>query len=364
MNWNVRRPWVRGFRSEPFAQRPTIGGAPMLQSCLGCLLLATLAFSASTQAGKDPKNATEWFQRADDEMNLRAPGSTPFHMKVAFHALPGLVLDKEESAQIISGDGTYEETWVAPRRWRREVTLGSYHAVEVQSQTARKMQASSEYEPSRVLMLLEALPYPIPRDLSSPSLSEGHQKWKIENGAVGGLSYVRISRTLGPQDVVHTYLFLPTGVLVQSVEVGIVTSWQDQTSFGGKLVPRHFGVQGGTRELLTAHLTVEPAGTVNPAAFELPGESAEPGTTLRPIHAYEYSLPLPMTTYSWGGSQVLTRGIIRHILDRHGVTREVEVLDSPNPGALETFLRLIRGDRFHPEKIDKSPCEVALWKAW
>ena len=46
------------------------------------------------------------------------------------------------------------------------------------------------------------------------------------------------------------------------------------------------------------------------------------------------------------------------------MTREVEVLDSPNPEALETFLRLIRGDRFHAAKIDKSPCEIALWKAW
>lgn len=274
-----------------------------LRSCLGSLLLASLVFSAPALAGNDPRNATAWFQRADDQMNLRAPGSTPFHMKVTFHALPGLVLDKEDSSQIISGDGTYEETWVAPKKWRREVTLGGYHAVEVQSETTRKMQASSDYEPSRVLMLLEALLYPMPRDLSSPSLSEGHPKWKAENGTAGGLSYVKISRTSGPQDVVHAYLFLPNGVLVQSIEVGIVTSWQDQINFGGKLVPRHFGVQGGTRDLLTAQVTVEPAGTGNPATFELPGEPAEPGMTLRPIHAYEYSLSLPMTTYSWGAAR-------------------------------------------------------------
>ena len=83
------------------------GETPLLQSCLGCLLLATLAFAASALAGKDPKKATEWFQRAEDQMYLRAPGSTPFHMKVAFHALPGIVLDKEESSQIISGDGIF-----------------------------------------------------------------------------------------------------------------------------------------------------------------------------------------------------------------------------------------------------------------
>lgn len=284
-------------------------------------------------------------------------------MEVAFHALPGIVLDKEESSQIISGGGTYEETWVAPKRWRREVTLGSYHAIEVQSATARRMHASSDYEPSRVLMLLEALLYPIPRDLSSPSLSEGHPKWKIENGAVGGLSYVRISRTSGPQNVVHSYLFLPTGVLVQSAEVGIVTSWQDQITFGGKLVPQHFKVQGGTRDLLTAQVTVEPVGTVNPAAFELPGEPAEPGMTLRPIHAYEDSVSIPNRTYNWSSTDsALFRGIVRQVLDRHGVIKEVEVLDSLTPAAdaATQILRLFRGGKFHPAQIDKSPCEIVL----
>jgi hypothetical protein len=326
-----------------------------------------LTISAAAQSvDKEPKNATEWFQRADDQMDLRMPGSTPFHIKVVFHAFPGLVLDKQESSQIISGDGTYEETWLAPKRWRREVTLGSYHAVEVQSATARKMQASSDYEPSRVLMLLEALLYPVPRDLFTPSLMEGHPRWKIENGAVGGLSYVKISRTSGPYDDMHAYLFLPKGELVQSIEMGIVTSWQNSVIFGGRVVPRHIGVQGGTQDLLTADVTVEPVGTVDAAAFELPGEPAEPGMTLRPIHVYEDSVSIPTTTYSLTsmGDERTFQGIVRQILDRHGVTREVEILYSPNPDAAASLLPLIRGDKFHPAKIDNNPCEIALWKSF
>lgn len=90
----------------------------MLRWAIACgAILLTL--SAATQSvGKQPKDATEWFQRADDQMNLRTAGSTPLHMKVVFHALPGLVLDKQESSQIISGDGTYEETWVESKKWR------------------------------------------------------------------------------------------------------------------------------------------------------------------------------------------------------------------------------------------------------
>ena len=56
-----------------------------------------------------------WFQRASDQMNLRGPDGAPFHMKVAFTALPGLeLLEGKKKPQIMTGDGVYEETWLAP----------------------------------------------------------------------------------------------------------------------------------------------------------------------------------------------------------------------------------------------------------
>ncbi|HUA15243.1 MAG TPA: hypothetical protein VMG31_08085 [Verrucomicrobiae bacterium] len=116
---------------------------------LAGLLIATLACSAA--AAKEPReSATQWFQRASNQMDLRAYGSHPFHMKVVFHGFPGVVLSKKDSDQIISGDGTYEETWMAPAQWKREVTFGGYHAIEVESAAGRKMQATPDYEPSRV----------------------------------------------------------------------------------------------------------------------------------------------------------------------------------------------------------------------
>jgi hypothetical protein len=331
-----------------------------LQRCLGGFLFAILTFPAAAQpADKQPKDATEWFQRAADQMNLRAFGSTPFHIKVVFHPLPGIVLSKKESDQIISGDGTYEETWVAPHKWRREVTLGSYHAVEVESEAGRKMRATSDYEPSRALMLLEALLYPIPGDLSSPSLAEKHLHWEIESGAVGNLSYAKISRT--SDDGTHAYLFLPNGELVQSIERGIVTDWQGQVVFAGRLVPQHIRVQGGTRDLVTADVTVEPAGAVDAAVFQLPGQPAEPGMTLRPLHKYEYHFSIGVMTHSYASvGEEHFRGITREILDRHGMTKEVEILYSPNPEAATDDLLWIRSWKLDPATIDKNPCEIVL----
>jgi|SRR5579872_3152449 len=331
-----------------------------MRRCLGGLLLAVLTLpAAAREAPKDPW--TEWFQRAGDQMNLRMFGATPFHMKVVFHAFPGMVLSNKESEQIISGDGTYEETWVTSTRWRREVTFGSYHAIEVQSEAGRKMQASSDYEPSRVLMLLEALLYPIPRDLSSPSLADEHYWWKIENGAVGTQSYVKISRTFGTGKALIGYLFLPHGELIQSVNRGIVTDWTNSTTFGGKLVPQHIRQQGGTRDLLTADVTVELAGPADRTAFELPGGPAEAGMTLRPLHYYEVHGWSKMSEFHYITIGPDTpHGNIRRILDRHGVSREVEIIYWPNSDDVKIFLPSIRKETFSPVTIDKNPCEFDL----
>jgi len=73
----------------------------------------------------EPKNSIEWFQLAKEQMDLRMPGSASFRMKVTFHAFPGVeFLNLKEKPQIVNGDGLYEETWLSPHEWRREVTLG------------------------------------------------------------------------------------------------------------------------------------------------------------------------------------------------------------------------------------------------
>jgi hypothetical protein len=333
---------------------------------LGGLLLATLSFSvAAYPAAKKPDPWTEWFQRASDQMDLRKPGSTPFHLKAVFHAFPGVVFSKKESDQILSGDGTYQETWLTPTRWRREVTFGSYHAVEVESEAGRRMQASSDYEPSRVLMLLESLLYPVPRDLYSPSLAREHDFWEIEKGAAGSQSYVKISTNLGnalrSADAMSAYLFLPSGELLQSIDRDLVTSWTNPRVFSGRLVPQHIQVQAGTRDLLTAEVTIEAAGAIDGAALELSGPLAEPGMTLRPLHKYEVHGWDYSDSFSYiAGPEGAPHGVYRKILDRHGAIREVELIYSPDPGGWAPSISHDRKVTIRPPTIDKSPCEIAL----
>ncbi len=345
---------------------------------------ASLFLPLSAQIGTaspdaDPKDAVGWFKRASDQMSLRVYDAAPFHMRVAFKALPGLELLDNGKAQIKSGDGVYEETWIAPHHWRREVTLGDYHAVEVESQAGRKMQFSSDYEPSRVLMLLDALFYPIRREHISPDVERGfeYRDWSIEHKNAGKLPYVLIRADFRhlPIDVNVSsmpqtgYAFLPSGMLVESIGHGMTISWQDDAAFAGHTVPRRLTVQSGDRTLLTADIAVQAAGQVDPAIFELPGGAADPAMTLRPLHRFEVKPPgtdercsaVPVDL-----SAPLLPIVTREIIDRHGATQEVELIDArnmevkENSRAVADLLDCRRKIRVRPATIDKSPAELAI----
>lgn len=354
--------------------------ALMRAQMFGWLLLSLfLQTAAARQMSNEPKDEMGWFQRASDQMNLRMPGSAPFQMRVVFHALPGLEFLPQGKSQIITGDGVYEETWLSPHEWRREVTLGSYHAIEAEAGGARKMQASSDYEPSRVLMLLEALLNPISRYALSP---EGHYRrvrWKTEHLNAGGQVFVRISTSTSVSSRVSygtAYIFLPNGSLVQSNEDDLITNWQDDSVFRGKLLARHMEVlAGGVRALLTADVTVEAVNGIDPASLALPGDSAAPGTTLRPLHNYDGREPvnkyLPPSWMSPSNPNSTYPDVVfRAVIDRQGNTREAEAIslqpvvkDDPLFGMYQ-ILDTVRRARFSPEEIDGSPGEVTWTDAY
>jgi hypothetical protein len=282
------------------------------------------------------------------------------------------VLGPKEKPQILTGDGVYEETWLAPNQWRREVTFGAYHAVEVESGKARKMQASSGYEPSRVLMLLDALYEPVPRWLlPADSTAYLDKRWSIGPVTVAGAPLVSIRSIARMEDwsafTLHEdFYFQPQGILVFKRMHGVLTSWLNDARFGGKLVPQRIAIQAPglklaspNRDLLTAEVTIAAAGQVPPAAFDLPGPVAEPGMTLRPL--YRVDQPPQLLTQPNLHNHHTERVQMMAVLDRLGVFREVEVIKVENPQSpfrLRQFVSLLGTERYVPAKIDGSPCEL------
>lgn len=353
----------------------------MRRALLLCLVVACLCLSVRAQTAApepslskrtqpvapEPNSSMEWFQRASDETSLRMPGSAPFHIKVTFHAFAGEeMLGAKQKSDFITGEGAYEETWLGVHLWRREVTLGEYHGVEVEGNGLRKMQASSDYEPSRVLMLMESLQNPISRNLTSREF-HGGKGWKIDHVSAGDLALVRLSKSMGSQraDYTDSYYFLPRGLLALINDAGLVTSWADYVAFAGKAVARSLAIKAGDRDLLTANISIESPGQTDPAVFDLPGGAAEPGMTLRPLLYNDVRLPDLSGSYSWmsrnsGPGPVYS---LSGVMDRHGRNRELEVILAPSAKDAEIFINLLRGDHHKPATIDGSPCEFVMqWR--
>ncbi len=373
-----------GVSGDGTSPTPIIEAYPLRRLRILCFLVNILALGISAQTVpskpsvvSEPKTAIEWFQRANNQMNLRLPGSAPFHMKVVFHAYPGNELLKpKEPSHMITGEGVYEETWLAPHQWRREVTLADYHATEVESQSGRRFQASSDYEPSRVLMLLEALLYPIPPGfLTSQSIYEGADRSdlrfrsSIEHLSNGRLSLVRINESLLSQETTESsaYFFLPHGVLVSAVETGIETDWQDDFLFAGKVVSRHITLKTADRTLLTSEIAVEPTAQTSSEYFHLPLDPAAPGTTMRPLrYLTNYMVvPAPLKgrdAYPYWPPPRENSGLeLRGVIDRDGAYRELEV--TLDIGGISAGFPIgeLRKLRFHPFKIDGSVGELGTY---
>jgi len=324
------------------------------------VLVAMAAASAKKDESEPPKT---WFEHAYNVMNIREPGSAPFHMTVTFHGHAGMDFADRKKSTIITGDGAYDETWLSPKMWRREVTFPGYHAVEVEANGTRRYQADSDYEPSRVLMMLDALLYPIPINWFSREYRDSDEEWKIEHLMAGTMQYVTLThRDRGTNNdwFYYSYSFLPSGILVRSTYLGLVTSWQKDSLFAGKLVPLHFEIQAMQNTLLVADVTIVAAGKTDAKLFDWAGPPATPGMTMRPFHMFEikraeYYDPFSLIPGTWPG------GVLREIIDRKGQAKETEVIDGPAPGNNENLLLDARSKRFYPAKVDEDPCEETFW---
>jgi hypothetical protein len=330
-------------------------------------LFLLFVFALTAAAQDESKHSQDWFLRASERMNLRQPGSQPFHLQVKFHANAGEeFLAPGEKSQFITGDGSYDEIWLAPDNWRREVTLADYHAVEVQSNGIRKMQASSDYEPSRVLMLLRHLMAPIPSNLAEKG-SNMAQNWQIDHVTAGTTQLVRLSKVMMADSRItlkDSWYFLPTGELTMSNDIGMTTIWSGVTTFAGKTVPLKMTLKAGDRELLTAIIAIDSAGQIDKAAWDLPGSAAEPGMTLHIINTADVhrndSIENTKSIFGYYASlQPSSTLVATGVVDRTGAYREVEALLASDPSATSKLFARLRASRTKPATLNKSPCQYS-----
>jgi hypothetical protein len=339
-----------------------------------CVILISIALAAGASAQQEPKYSQDWFRQAGERMNLRESGAQPFHLWVQFHANAGEeMLAPGEKSQFLIGDGTYDEVWLDPQTWRREVKLGDYHAVEVEANGVRKMQASSDHVPSRVLMLIRHLMEPVPDYLWKKGSNRGLD-WQIDHVTAGNTPLVRLSKVSIANSQIKLkdfWYFQHSGELVMSDSDGLTAVWSAVTTFAGKTVPLKLALKASKRELLTAMIAIEPAGQEDKAVWDLPGGAAEPGITLYIFNAADVPRSDSETTRSFfvntESKQPASALSVTGVIDRTGAYREVEVLLATDPSLAREVLTRMRASRTKPATLNKSPCEISptwmnLWE--
>ena len=100
--------------------------------------------------GDDSKqsDATDLFMRAATQQGIRRSGEKPFNLKIHFRA---------EHIVPKSMEGQYQEVWISPDQWRRELVLADFQQVEVGSADSKWVNRNLDFNPRPVHLLMIAL---------------------------------------------------------------------------------------------------------------------------------------------------------------------------------------------------------------
>jgi TonB family protein len=211
--------------------------------------------------------------RARELSLLRRDGGTPFHLKMSFKFWP------EESRSL---DGTYEEIWASPDRWRDEITLADFKQVRVGGKNKIFIWRNGDFEPLAAFRLIGLLhqfqELRVTADYAVVSVGDDERdhtqvQWVILRNKGKGYRNICFDSSSGAlredsrgveKTVIGSYVYL------------------DYFHFGDALFPRVLRALDDRRVELEAHVEkLERAENVDVALFQ-PGDGVERVTCEEP----------------------------------------------------------------------------------
>src|SRR5216683_5471474 len=97
----------------------------MMSRCFCNLTALVLAFSPlafATDKLQKQREAIALVENASTHANIRSAGAPSFRLRLAI---------KVERITQKPSDGTFEEVWMSPDKWRRQITFPGFDQVEV-----------------------------------------------------------------------------------------------------------------------------------------------------------------------------------------------------------------------------------------
>jgi TonB family protein len=316
----------------------------------------TLSFDSKVLLlGGDGKTyATEnFFQRIARARQLSdpsVPGSTPFHLHASF-----LTAD--------NSSGTYEEFWLSPTRWWRQVQLGTVRVVKTQLDNKLFTKNSgSPFTPKLIDFFLDSLDLPFPRtDGSFIEGDWGHSAVQFE-----GVDMVRVAR--GQVDernrpiTGQAYWFDSNDLLHAAYWDPKMTSYRHFQPWNDKMIPRRIELAQKDALLMvtTIDLLEPPPQPLADSFFLLDGVEAqlitdpddyEGPVMVQPKPIYQVK---PDNPHSGHGTV-----LVNVQLDQHGHVVNATIRQSAGQPLDEAALRAASQWEFSPMQIRGKPVPTA-----
>jgi hypothetical protein len=284
------------------------------------------------------------FSRMRGAGSLRLDGAPSFRVKASFGTPDGAT------------NGTYEETWVSPTKWRREVKLNDSSIAEVRTEDAFYRTFPGKYASRLADDVVDSLSFSLPGDNGS-DLHDAD--WKTVNAKFGNVPVLRLSNGyINPQgkpDPLTMMYFVEekTGYIRGRSRYSIITVFNDLQPFGEKSIARKLTMLGGdvTRMDITVD-TLEPATDVNESIFRIAGakpvftSADEDGRFTQPRAVYTVKPSLP----GWHGKVTCDLNI-----DEHGHVRGVEVKDTTDDAVIKPIREALMNWEYEPATINGHP---------
>jgi TonB family protein len=305
----------------------------------------TLPFPADYQkVDASQPQVRSMFDRMRTTGDLRVDGAPGFHMKASFHSEGG------------AAKGTYEELWVSPKKWRREVRLDDTTVVEVRTETAFYRTFPGKYAPRLADDVAEAISFNLPGDNGS-DLHDAD--WNVTDTKLANLPVLRLSTGyISPQgkpDALAQLYFVEdkTAFLRGRYHYSAVTIFNDLEPFGAKTVARKLAIVGTASGNVQITIDLlEPMANVSEEIFTLAGvkpvytSEAEDERFTQPVAVYTVKPSVP----GWHG-----RVNCAVKIDEHGHVRDVDVKGTADESVIKPIRAALMNWEYEPATINGHP---------
>lgn len=275
--------------------------------------------------------------------SLRIDGAPGFHMKAHFRSEDG------------AAHGSYEETWLSPTKWRREVQLQDSSVLEIRAEDAFYRTFPGKYAPRLADDVIDSLAFSLPGDNGS-DLHDAD--WGAVNANLSNLPLLRLSNGyINPQgrpDPLTTLYFVEekTGFIRGRFHY-LLTIFNDLQPFGNKTVARKVTILGGDVKKMEIMIdTLELAPNASESVFSAPGvkplyksgDEDERFTQARLLYKINPSIP------GWHGRVTCEINI-----DEHGHVRGVEVKGTADESIIQPIRAALMNWEYEPATINGHP---------